>query len=73
MIVRWPFVQADEQGLRCYVDSSTAGYPLYRRCGFTKDVGRMAYDFGEYGAQGVGVLIWTAMLREPTIKEMESK
>lgn len=63
MLIRWPFAQADKECLKCYVDGSNVGYPLYRKCGF-KDVGELVVDFDEYGGKGMGVGKWVGMLRE---------
>lgn len=63
-LVRWAFPRADAAGLRCYVDASRFGHPLYRKCGF-EDVGEMSLDLDEYGGEGLGVQRWVAMVREP--------
>lgn len=65
MLIRWGLAQADGDQKRCYVDSSSLGYPLYKRCGFQEDVGEISVDLDQYGAEGVGVHKWVAMLREP--------
>ena len=64
-LVRWAFPHADAAGLRCYVDASKLGHPLYRKCGF-EDVGEMTLDLDKYeGGKGMGVQRWVAMVREP--------
>lgn len=67
-IIRWAFPHADAAGLRCYVDASRLGHPLYRKCGF-EDVGEMRLDLDRYvkneGGEGMGVQRWVAMVREP--------
>ncbi len=52
-------------GMRCYVDSSKVGHPVYRRLGF-EDVGELKLDLSDYeGGEGFGVHRWVAMVREP--------
>ena len=68
MLIRWAFPYADKEGKRCYVDGSSVGYALYKRCGFTVDVGEISVDLDEYGDQGFGVHRWVAMMREPVKK-----
>lgn len=68
MLIRWAFAQADKDQKRCYVEASSLGYLLYRRCGFLQDVGEIIIDLDQYGAKGVGVHKWVAMLREPQTK-----
>ena len=64
-LIRWAFPRADAAGVRCYVDASKLGYPLYSKCGF-QDVGELLLDMDEYeGGKGVGVQRWVAMVREP--------
>ncbi|CAD6591415.1 MAG: hypothetical protein ASARMPREDX12_005157 [Alectoria sarmentosa] len=64
-LIRWAFPQADAAGLRCYVDASKLGHPLYTKCGF-EDVGEMRLDLDKYeGGKGMGVQRWVAMVREP--------
>ncbi len=41
-LIRWAFPRADAEGLRCYVDASRLGHPLYRKCGF-EDVGYVLF------------------------------
>ena len=65
MLIRWPFARADKEGNKCYVDSSSVGYALYRRCGFTHDVGEVVVNLDEYGRKGLGAHRWVAMMREP--------
>lgn len=66
MLIKWAFPKADDMGLRCYVDSSVVGYPVYRRRGFGEDVGVMDLDLGKYeGGEEYGVQRWVAMMREP--------
>ena len=65
MLIRWAFPFADKGGKRCYVDGSSVGYALYKRCGFTVDVGEISVDLDEYGDHGFGVHKWVAMMREP--------
>ena len=53
------------------MDSSKIGYPMYKRCGFTKDVGEIVVDMDEYGGNGIGVHRWVALLREPQTEQIE--
>ncbi|KAG7005162.1 hypothetical protein G7Y79_00021g050290 [Physcia stellaris] len=65
MLIRWAFPRADEMGVKCFVDSSAVGYPVYKKRGFV-DVGIMEVDFDRYeGGKGMGVQKWVAMMREP--------
>lgn len=64
MLIRWGCDRADKGQKKCYVDASSVGYRLYKRCGFEQDVGEVIVDFDEYGAEGLGVHKWVAMLRE---------
>ena len=50
-LIRWAFPLADAAGLRCHVDASKLGHPLYRTCGF-EDVGEMTLDLDEYEGGG---------------------
>ena len=68
MLIRWAFPFADKAGKRCYVDASRVGYALYKRCGFTVDVGEISINFDDYGDHGFGVHRWVAMMREPVKK-----
>ena len=64
-LIRWAFPLADAAGLRCYVDASKLGHPLYKTCGFD-DVGEMTLGLDEYeGGGGLGVQRWVAVVREP--------
>ena len=71
MLIRWPFEQASREGLRCYVDSSAIGYPLYRKMGFTQCEGEINCNLDEYGEKGFGVHRWVAMLREPQEQQVD--
>lgn len=52
-------------GVKCFVDSSAVGYPVYKKRGFV-DVGIMEVDFDGYeGGEGMGVQKWVAIMREP--------
>ncbi|KAL6718774.1 hypothetical protein ACLMJK_003008 [Lecanora helva] len=67
-LIGWPFAQADRDGKRCYVESSVVAYDLYKRCGFSEDVGEIVVDLDKYSDQGFGVARWVAMMREPQIR-----
>ena len=64
MLMKWGFDKADKDHKRCYVEASSVGYPLYKRCGF-EDVGEIVVDLDKYCDKGFGVHRWVAMLREP--------
>lgn len=65
LLIRWAFPRADEMGVKCFVDASATGYPVYKKRGFV-DVGVMEVDFDDYeGGKGMGVQKWVAMMREP--------
>lgn len=68
MLIRWAFPFADQGSKPCYVDGSSVGYALYKRCGFTVDVGEVSVNLDKYGDQGFGVHRWVAMMREPVEK-----
>ena len=69
LLIRWPFERADRDGKRCYVDASPIGYQLYKRCGFSEDVGEMSLDLNKYEpGSGLGTMKWVAMMREPQSK-----
>lgn len=68
MLIHWAFPYADKAGKRCYVDGSSVAYALYKRCGFTVDVGEISINLDDYGGQGFGVHRWVAMMREPVEK-----
>lgn len=69
LLIRWPFTQADRDGKRCYVDASPIGYSLYKRCGFSEDVGEMSLDLSKYEPDSrLGTMKWVAMMREPQSK-----
>ena len=66
MLIQWAFPKADEMGVPCFVDSSVAGYPVYKKRGFQEAVGSVDLDLGEYDrGEGYGVQRWVAMMREP--------
>ena len=57
-------------GLRCFVDSSTIGHPVYRKRGFEECVGVLELDLSRYeGGEGYEVQRWVAMMREPRVGE----
>lgn len=67
MLIKWAFPKADDMGLRCYVDASVVGYPVYKKRGFGKDVGVMHLDLSKYeGGEEYGVQRWVVMMREPS-------
>ena len=66
MCIRWGCEKADEMGVKCFVDASVLGYPLYKKRGFSVDVGTLEVDLEQYdGGKGLGVQKWVAMMREP--------
>ena len=72
MLIEWAFPRADEMGLRCFVDASTIGRPVYRKRGFEECVGVSELDLSRYeGGEGYEVQRWVAMVREPRVGESE--
>lgn len=57
---------ADKEGMGCYVEASSKGLGLYRKCGF-KEAGRLEVDcakFVEGGTEGETVFVTVPMVRE---------
>ena len=52
MLVQWGINVADEAGLCCYLEASSAGYALYHKMGF-KDVDVIDVDMGKWGKEGI--------------------
>lgn len=74
MLIEWAFPIADDMGLRCYVDASVVGYPVYKKRGFGEDVGVLDLDLGKYeGGEGYGVQRWVALMREPSNLRIKTK
>lgn len=64
-LVRSIYPQADAAGITCYVDSSAAGLPVYKKCEF-EEVDSISLDLEKYeGGKGLGEPKWTALLRMP--------
>ena len=51
-LVKWGTDLADRERVQCYVESSPAGYPLFRNCGF-EDVAEMEIELNRYKKKGV--------------------
>ncbi len=65
MLIEWGTERADDMGVRCFVEASVAGLPLYRKKGFEVEVGVQELDLGEYeGGEGYGVQRWVGLMRE---------
>ena len=52
-LVKWGTDLADKEHLQCYVESSPAGYPLFRKCDF-EDVTEMEIELNKYKSSGYG-------------------
>ncbi|KAL8756730.1 MAG: hypothetical protein Q9184_004403 [Pyrenodesmia sp. 2 TL-2023] len=66
MLIEWGCRRADEMGLKCCVDASVEGYPVYRKRGFSEQVGVLDLDLEEYeGGKGYGRTRWVALCRPP--------
>lgn len=66
MLVEWAFPKADEMGVKCCVDASAEGYALYRKRGFSEQVGVLDLDLENYeGGEGYGRTRWVALSRQP--------
>lgn len=63
-LVRWPFEDADKEGILVYLDTASdgPGRALYEKLGFRK-VGECNIDLEEYGGEGIHTHI--AMIRYP--------
>ena len=63
-LVRWPFEEADKQGIPVYLDTNEDGHArsLYERLGFSR-VDAAVLDLSKYGSNGLHTHM--AMLREP--------
>ncbi|KAL8703601.1 MAG: hypothetical protein Q9201_003226 [Fulgogasparrea decipioides] len=73
MLIEWAFPKADEMGVMCYVDSSAAGYSLYKKKGFKEAVGVLDLDLGHYeGGQAGNVPRWVALVRSPKVMKVEA-
>ena len=66
--MKWGTDVADREGAKCYVESSPAGYPLFRNCGF-EDVAEMEIELNRYKKKGVGYGLYrykhVVMIRAP--------
>ena len=49
--MKWGTDLADRERVKCYVESSPAGYPLCRKCGF-EDVAEMEIELNRYKKKG---------------------
>ena len=48
LLLRWGTDIADEAGLPCYLEATSAGYPLYRKVGF-EPVDNIDLNMSEWG------------------------
>lgn len=71
MLLNWGLRLADQDGLPCHLEATIAGYPLYKRRGFTEALGAdsaIRFDVGHLTGQGGQDGDWvdlTAMIRGP--------
>ena len=74
MLINWALPKADEMGVRCYVDASAIGYPVYKKRGFGEEVGVLELDLSKYeGGEGFPVQRYVALMREPRKVGYEEK
>ncbi|KAI4195874.1 MAG: hypothetical protein LQ350_006914 [Teloschistes chrysophthalmus] len=68
MLINWGLKRADETGMvKCFVESTPRGLDVYKKRGFTQEVGVLEMDMsGHEGGEKVGVARWVALMREPT-------
>ena len=67
-LVKWGTDIADKEGLQCYLESSPAGYPLFRKCDF-EDVTEMEIELNKYKNDGYGQYKYKhiVMIRPPNV------
>ena len=69
-LVKWGTDRADRERAKCYVESSPAGYPLFRNCGF-EDVAEMEIELNRYkkkgGSYGLYRYKHIVMIRPPEV------
>lgn len=65
-LVKWGTDLADKERLQCYLESSPAGYPLFKKCDF-EDVTEMEIELNKYKDQHYGQYIYKhiVMIRPP--------
>ena len=69
--MKWGTDLANYEGAKCYVESSPAGYPLFRNCGF-EDVAEMEIELNRYkkkgGSYGLYRYKHIVMIRPPEVE-----
>lgn len=67
-LVKWGTDLADKEGLQCYLESSPAGYPLFKKCDF-EDVSEMEIELNKYHKNRYGQYIYkhVVMIRPPNV------
>lgn len=55
--MKWGTDLADKERLKCYLESSPAGYPLFKKCDF-QDVTEMEIELNKYKTNGYGQYIY---------------
>ena len=65
-LVKWGTDLADKERLQCYLESSPAGYPLFKKCDF-EDVTEMEIELNKYKDHHYGQYIYKhiVMIRPP--------
>lgn len=67
-LVKWGTDLADKERLQCYLESSPAGYPLFKKCDF-EDVTEMEIELNKYHKKRYGQCIYkhVVMIRPPNV------
>lgn len=67
-MVKWGTDLADKEGLQCYLESSPAGYPLFKKVDF-EDVTEMEIELNKYKDHGYGQYKYKhiVMIRPPSV------
>ena len=67
-LVKWGTDLADKERLQCYLESSPAGYPLFKKCDF-EDVTEMEIELNRYHRNRYGQHIYkhVVMIRPPNV------
>ena len=67
-LVKWGTDLADKERLQCYLESSPAGYPLFKKCDF-EDVTEMEIELNKYHKTRYGQYIYkhVVMIRPPNV------
>jgi len=62
LLLKHGMALADADGAKTYLEASPAGFPLYRRLGWTQ-IDQIVTDLGQYGGSGIRTSV--CMIREP--------